>query len=449
MALQQFLEKVPIFNSLSKDDLKEIANGMGRLTFKKDEMIFEQGDTGDAFYVIATGSANVLVRPQTNVKLGDDVELQQELIFNGKLVPRGALGRVDKYDASRDYPYTVRLLDPQYNGQRGRCGAEEIELCTGKPTPQQVAKLKPGDYFGEQSLLKGKPRNATIKAAEQLECGVIDGETWMKLGLGEKLSFAKRKAVQTFETTGSSTRKEGDTIKTDEEKELIKKAIMGNKKLNEIIRFEDEHLEQLVASAFKKEYQRGDKIIEQGSLAADEFYVVKDGEYAISVKTGDSGKSSKNSDEKAIGATDAQSVVGTVKSGASFGELALLYQAPRAATVTCQTKGTLFVIGRNQFKGVLRKANEDKVKGYKKVIDSIELFNCLISEEKDALAEALVETTFVRGESIIKEGDKGDAFYILAKGNYVLSVCGLSLVACRKVFLFVAVHSRLFERKRH
>lgn len=404
--MQEFLERVPIFRTLDKSDIEEIANGMGRKSFQKGDTVFEQGETGDAFYVVAVGVANVLVRPSNFIKVNDYVELMSDLTFAGKIVPKGTIARVDKYDPSRDYPYTVRVHDPKFGGQRGRVLPEEIDLKDGRPEPQHVAKLKPGDYFGEQSLLKGKPRNATIKAAEDLECGVIDGELFKKLKLGDKLSFAKRKAVQTFESTDKKTG--GDTSKTEKDMKLIKDAIGNNKKLAEIISLDETQMNSLVAGAWKKQCSPGDVIIEQGDLQAEEFFVVKDGEFEISVAQAQG----ESTNDKAYAA----SVVGTVKDGASFGELALLYQAPRAATVTCKQRGTLFVIDRQSFKAVLRAASEEKVNGFMRVINTIRLFDCLLSDEKDALANALVETHFIMGECIIKEGDKGDAFYILAKG---------------------------------
>jgi len=404
--LKEFLERVPLFRTLPDADLAAIANGMARRSYKKGEYVFSQGEEGDAFYIVADGVANVLVRPSNFIKVNDYVELMSDLTFAGKIVPKGTVARVDKYDPSRDYPYTVRVHDPKFGGQRGRVLPEEIDLKDGKPEPQHVAKLKPGDYFGEQSLLKGKPRNATIVAGEDMQLGVIDGELFKKLKLGEKLNFAKRKAVQTFES--SEKKSGGDTSKTEKDMKLIKDAIQGNKKLSEIISLEEAQLENLVAGAWKKPCNPGDVIIEQNDLQAEEFFVVKDGEYEISVAQGQG----DSTNDKAFAA----SVVGTVKEGASFGELALLYQAPRAATVTCKVRGTLFVIDRTMFKAVLREFNEEKVNSFMKIINQIRLFDCLLSDEKDALANALVETHFIMGECIIKEGDKGDAFYILAKG---------------------------------
>ncbi|CAD7927308.1 unnamed protein product [Amoebophrya sp. A25] len=403
----EFLERVPIFRTLQKEDLGVIAQGMKRVSFKRGETVFAQGDLGDAFYIVAVGQANVLVRPSSFIKVGDYVELLTDLTFAGKIVPKSTCARVDKYDASRDYPYTVRVQDPKYGGQRGRVLPDEIDLKEGKPELSHVANLKPGDYFGEQSLLKGKPRNATIKAGEDLECGMIDADLFKTLDLGSKIAFAKRKAIQTFD----AEKKEpgGDTTKSESEMKLILDAILNNKKLTEIIDFEESHLEAMVAAAWKKPCAPGDVVITQGDIQAEEFYVVKDGEFEVTVQGG----ASDSVDSKACAAK----TVGTLQPGASFGELALLYQAPRAATVTCKRQGTLFVIDRYTFKEVLRRANVDRIQGFLKIIDSIRLFDCMLADEKEAVANALVETNFILGETIIREGDVGNAFYILKKGT--------------------------------
>lgn len=49
-----------------------------------------------------------------------------------------------------------------------------------------------------------------------------------------------------------------------------------------------------------------------------------------------------------------------VAQGGSFGELALLYFVPRAATVMASTDATVWVIDRSQFKNILMKAGNVK-----------------------------------------------------------------------------------------
>ena len=51
-----------------------------------------------------------------------------------------------------------------------------------------------------------------------------------------------------------------------------------------------------------------------------------------------------------------QRTISHVAPGGSFGELALLYFVPRAATVVASTDATVWVIDRSQFKSILMKA---------------------------------------------------------------------------------------------
>lgn len=103
------------------------------------------------------------------------------LTFAGKNVPAGTTCIVDKYDPARDYPYTVRVVDDSAQAKgvqllRGRVLSEEISLCSGQQEQRHVAFLKPGDYFGEQSLLRGKPRKFKLKRLLETVTGA-EGET--------------------------------------------------------------------------------------------------------------------------------------------------------------------------------------------------------------------------------------------------------------------------------
>lgn len=86
-------------------------------------------------------------------------------------------------------------------------------------------------------------------------------------------------------------------------------------------------LEVVARSAVEVATERGDVVITQGD-EGDRFYAVADGEFDVAID-----------DEH----------VQTVGRGGGFGEIALLADAPRAATVTCSTAGTMFAIGRRPF----------------------------------------------------------------------------------------------------
>lgn len=110
------------------------------------------------------------------------------------------------------------------------------------------------------------------------------------------------------------------------------------------------------------------------------------------------------------------SAVATLKKGHSFGELALILHAARAATVKCCTAGTCWVINRYSFKSVLQAIGSSKIQSFLRTLEKIKLFDCLLADEREALAYSLIETHWLKGDVIIREGDDGTAFFVLAKG---------------------------------
>jgi len=405
---QQFLEKVPIFKRLAASDLPQIAQGMEVVSFPKDAIIFNQGDKGDAFYIIQEGEADVLVQDENCLKVGDKVQLTKNLRVGSKMCEKHTKAVIDKFDTSREYPYTIRAE----GGPRGRVLAAEIEPLTGPPQPKFVATLRPEDYFGEQSLLKNCHRAATIKARAPLSCFMLTREKFKSFRLAEKLNFAKRKAVVAQEDEQAiaeqKTTVDRDHTKTPQEIALIKTAIKNNKNLSQIIQMDEDKLSRLAECAYKMQVSKDTVIIQQGEIFADKFYVVMSGEFSFHVKQVGNSETEKVAQ---------QSFVGVAREFGSFGELALLYHAPRAATVICSKEGAVFVIDRLAFKHVLMAANDKKMQDYLDILNNVELLSILMADERSALAEALVEVHYIKGETIIKQGAQGNAFYILYDGD--------------------------------
>jgi len=65
MSLDQEVEAlrhVPLFANIEPSRLKLMAFASERLTYKPGQRLFEQGDSGDAAYIILEGSADILIR---------------------------------------------------------------------------------------------------------------------------------------------------------------------------------------------------------------------------------------------------------------------------------------------------------------------------------------------------------------------------------------------------
>lgn len=277
-----------------------------------------------------------------------------------------------------------------------------------------IATLKPGDYFGEASLLEDTPRNATIKvpenAAQRLRTLSITRAKFEELGVRERLVFPRRRAVAADSDDGP--RKDNDntvkiTEKGPEQEVLIRKALMNNKYLSKVLA--DEQISDMVAKAWKLDVKAGVAVIEEGSLQADRFYIVSSGYFTV--------KKMMEKTTTAGGVSMEDGLLTELEAGSTFGELALLYNAPRAATVEANTDASLWVIDRHDFKQILRQQVQRKFDFYMKLIGKIELLSYLLQEEKRALVECFVELHYKEGQEIIKEGDTGNTFYILCQGT--------------------------------
>lgn len=139
---------------------------------------------------------------------------------------------------------------------------------------------------------------------------------------------------------------------------------------------------------------------------ADYFYVVQQGSFEF-IKADD--KQNLNQ--------AASNTVGTVAAGGSFGELALLYFAPRAATVKATADSMVWVCARQQFKDILLKAGEAEMQEHLNHVNHCKIFENLKDEEKKELAAAMHEMTFSKDETIFEQHEVGTQFFLLIQGE--------------------------------
>lgn len=110
--------------------------------------------------------------------------------------------------------------------------------------------------------------------------------------------------------------------------------------------------------------------------------------------------------------------VATIEPGGSFGELALMYNAPRAATVISAEPGcTLWALDRITFRRILMESSFQRRRMYEKFLSEVPILSTLSSYERSKIADALETQKFPAGTKIIKEGDPGDNFYLLEDGE--------------------------------
>jgi len=110
--------------------------------------------------------------------------------------------------------------------------------------------------------------------------------------------------------------------------------------------------------------------------------------------------------------------VTTIEPGGSFGELALMYNAPRAATVISAEAGcTLWALDRITFRRILMDSTFQRRRLYESFLEEVPLLSSLTRYERSKIADALETQKYPAGTTIIREGDAGEAFYLLESGE--------------------------------
>ena len=105
--------------------------------------------------------------------------------------------------------------------------------------------------------------------------------------------------------------------------------------------------------------------------------------------------------------------------GESFGELALLYNAPRAATIKAKTISTLFALDRECFNHIVKDAACRKRERYDSFLQSVDIFSSMDPYERSKIADAFVTHKFETDEYVCKQGDSGKEFFLVEKGELV------------------------------
>ena len=107
----------------------------------------------------------------------------------------------------------------------------------------------------------------------------------------------------------------------------------------------------------------------------------------------------------------------TINEGQGFGELALMHDTPRTATVRTLTPTHLWGLDRDTFKKLIEDLNVMNYQENKAFIESVPVFASLNQSQKDALVGSLNTLNFPPGQIIVKEGDIGDLLYIVKEGS--------------------------------
>lgn len=179
---------------------------------------------------------------------------------------------------------------------------------------------------------------------------------------------------------------------------------------------DDSEKEMIIQAMEERNFAPGQWVISQGD-DGNELFVVEQGSLECSkvFKQGDDAKVLKN-----------------YGPGEAFGELSLLYNTPRAASIQALTESTCWVLDRDCFNHIVKDAAMKKREKYEKILNKVEILQGIDPYEKMQIADALKPVNFNPGDFIIKQGDWGELFYMIEEGT-AIALKGMNGLPCVKV----------------
>jgi len=88
--------------------------------------------------------------------------------------------------------------------------------------------------------------------------------------------------------------------------------------------------------------------------------------------------------------------------GEAFGELALLYNAPRAATIFSDDESIIYALDRQTFNHIVKDAAIRKREKYEAFLKKVSLLETMDDYERSQVSEAFKDEKFSTGDFILK-----------------------------------------------
>ena len=105
-----------------------------------------------------------------------------------------------------------------------------------------------------------------------------------------------------------------------------------------------------------------------------------------------------------------------LRSGESFGELALLHDAPRSGTIKAITDCFLWTLERKNFRKIVEHITKINYEENLKFIENVSILSHMEQYQKTILSTNIVKEEFPKGRIIVKKGEISSCLYIIKNG---------------------------------
>ncbi|XP_069598924.1 cGMP-dependent protein kinase 2 [Ranitomeya imitator] len=175
-----------------------------------------------------------------------------------------------------------------------------------------------------------------------------------------------------------------------------KKLIMEALNKNQFLKHLDPHqIWDIVECMYERRFAQAEYIIKQGEHGSHIFVLAE-------------GKTEVFQQNK---------LLASIPVWTTFGELAILYNCTRTASVKALTNVRTWALDREVFQNIMRKTAQTRHEEYQNFLRSVFLLKKLPEDKLVKIADCLELERYENGEYIIREGEEGSTFFIIAKGQ--------------------------------
>lgn len=186
--------------------------------------------------------------------------------------------------------------------------------------------------------------------------------------------------------------------KNEEQTQRIREVL----KMNFMFADLEEHDQEVVIKAMNiRNYEAGDTVIKQGDDGA-ELFIVSLGLLECT----------KRFPEK-----EEDTFLKNYEVGDVFGELALMYNAPRAATIIAKEPSVLFSLDRDSFNHIVKTSTIKRREAHEAFIAKVDILSDLDVYEKAKICDCLKKEVYHESQNVINENEVGDKFYMIQSGE--------------------------------
>ncbi|XP_063050671.1 cGMP-dependent protein kinase 2 [Engraulis encrasicolus] len=176
----------------------------------------------------------------------------------------------------------------------------------------------------------------------------------------------------------------------------VKKLITDSLNKNLYLRkLESPQIRDMVECMYERSFQKGDYVIKQGE-PGNHLFVLADG---------------------ALEVYQQNQLLTSIPVWSTFGELAILYNCTRTASVKAVTCVRTWALDREVFHSIMRMTAQTRHEQHRNFLRSVSLLANLPEEKLCKIVDCLEVEYYDKGDYIIREGEEGNTFYILSKGK--------------------------------